>query len=330
MNSSIYSKKKGKIEIAAKRSGNRKEKKDIFKRVYNNRYLYFLLIPIFAFYIVFKYAPMYGTIIAFKDFRFADGILGSKWVGLAHFRRLFTSPDFLAILRNTLLLNLYSIVFSFSGIWQSAGWGTILYLAAITGIDQQLYEASLVDGANKLRQDWLDKLNLKMPATEEELMAVAKAFKEKDPDGNGKDDTYGFAFNGNRQALYAMYKASPGMWYLEDGKLKYALTLDRYADAMALYKKMFDEGLVDREYITDTNFQRQRQFWVTGKAGIYISSYNIENEYKDLKKNLPDAKIVLLESVAAKYGKNGLWQEAPANQLAVFNAKAKNPKVAMR
>jgi putative aldouronate transport system permease protein len=176
---------------------------------------------------------MLGEIIAFKNYRFADGIWGSKWVGLKHFERLFTSPDFFNVLKNTLLLNVYSIVFAFpvpivlaillnevriewykrtiqnllyiphfiswvvlggiviallspstgivntvikafgiepvyfmasnfwwpivfilSGIWQSAGWGTILYLAAMAGIDPQLYEAAKIDGASKLRRIW--------------------------------------------------------------------------------------------------------------------------------------------------------------------------------
>jgi putative aldouronate transport system permease protein len=176
---------------------------------------------------------MYGIIIAFKDFKVGRGIWGSTWVGLQHFRNLFKTPDFPRILRNTLLLNIYSLVFGFpipivlaillnelrnpsfkrvsqsvlylphfiswvilagiwiqmlspstgvvnfiikwfglqpiyflasnfwwpimfiiSGIWQGAGWGTIIYLAAISGIDPELYEAARIDGANKLAQIW--------------------------------------------------------------------------------------------------------------------------------------------------------------------------------
>lgn len=206
----------------------------IRKRLHRDRFLYLLLVPILVYYAVFKYAPMFGEIIAFKNYRFADGIWGSEWVGLKHYQRLLTSRDFYIILKNTLLLNLYSIAFAFpvpivlalmlnevrkewykrtvqnllyiphfiswvvlggifiallspstgivnyvlktvfgiepiyfmattfwwpimfilSGIWQSAGWGTILYLAAMSNIDQQLYEAARIDGAGKLRQMW--------------------------------------------------------------------------------------------------------------------------------------------------------------------------------
>ncbi|WP_240415444.1 ABC transporter permease [Paenibacillus periandrae] len=206
----------------------------LWKCIKRDKYLYLMLIPVVAFYLLFKYAPMFGEIIAFKDYRFAEGIWGSDWVGLKHFRKLFGSPDFFNILKNTLLLNVYNVVFGFpvpiilalllnelriewykrlvqnlmyvphfiswvvlggiiiallspssgavnmtlhkvfviepvyflasqfwwpivfvlSGIWHSAGWNTILYMAAITGIDPQLYEAARIDGAGRIRQIW--------------------------------------------------------------------------------------------------------------------------------------------------------------------------------
>jgi putative aldouronate transport system permease protein len=176
---------------------------------------------------------MYGATIAFKDYRIGLGFWGSKWTGFRNFERLFNSSGFYTIFRNTLLLNLYSLLFGFpvpiiialllneiqstfykraiqnilylphfiswvvlggifvqilspstgvvnlilkalgitpvyfmisnfwwpimfvvSGIWQSAGWGSIIYLAAISGIDPQLYEAARIDGAGKLSQVW--------------------------------------------------------------------------------------------------------------------------------------------------------------------------------
>jgi putative aldouronate transport system permease protein len=203
-------------------------------RFLRDRHLYLMLLPVILFYLVFKYAPMIGEMIAFKDYRLGDGIFGSKWVGFKHFESLFGSIDFWRVLRNTLVLNLYSLVFGFpvpivlalllnevrkewykrtvqnllylphfiswvvlggifiailspstgvvnailenifgidpiyfmadsrwwpvaytlSGIWREAGWGTILYLAAMSSIDPQLYEAAKIDGASKLRQIW--------------------------------------------------------------------------------------------------------------------------------------------------------------------------------
>ena len=204
----------------------------VWKDISRDKYLYLFLMPGLIFFVLFKYAPLYGEIIAFKDFRIMDGIWGSEWAGLKHFDRLFNDRDFWIILRNTLLLNLYSILFVFpapivlalllnevrshwfkrslqnmlylphfiswvvlggviisilspstglvnivlskvfgidpiyfmaspfwwpivftlSSIWQTAGWGTILYLAAMGNIDPQLYEAAKIDGASKLRQ----------------------------------------------------------------------------------------------------------------------------------------------------------------------------------
>ncbi|RAU98946.1 sugar ABC transporter permease [Paenibacillus sp. YN15] len=198
-----------------------------------DRYLYLFLLPAMSFFLLFKYVTLFGEIIAFKDFRLLQGIWGSPWAGLKHFRILFHSQDFWMILRNTLLLNLYNLivafpapivlsillnevrvnwfkrvvqnmlylpffiswvvlggiitsllspstgvvnallqffgqepiffmtstrwwpaVFSASTVWQSAGWGTIIYMAAITSIDPGLYEAAKIDGASKLRQIW--------------------------------------------------------------------------------------------------------------------------------------------------------------------------------
>lgn len=206
----------------------------LWKSIKRDKYLYMMLVPIAAFYLLFKYAPMFGEIIAFKNYRFSDGIWGSEWVGLKHFRNLFSSPDFFNVLKNTLLLNVYNVIFGFpvpivlalmlnelrrewykrliqnllyvphfiswvvlgsilitllspstgivniilhhvfgiepiyflankqwwpvafvlSGIWHSAGWNTILYMAAMTGIDPQLYEAARIDGASRIRQIW--------------------------------------------------------------------------------------------------------------------------------------------------------------------------------
>lgn len=209
-------------------------RRTVWKRLKRDKALYAMLVPVIGFYLLFKYAPMIGEIIAFKDFRLIDGIFGSKWVGFKHFGLLFESIDFWRVLRNTLLLNVYSLVFGFpipillalllnevrlewykrliqnllyvphfiswvvlggiivamlspstgvinmvlknlfgikpiyfmassgwwpvvytlSSIWREAGWGTILYLAAMSSIDPQLYEAAKIDGASKLRQIW--------------------------------------------------------------------------------------------------------------------------------------------------------------------------------
>lgn len=195
-----------------------------------HKMIYLLLLPVIAYYLVFHYGPMYGVQIAFKDFSPSLGIARSPWVGLQFFNDFFNSYYFTRVLRNTLLISLYSIVFGFpasiilalllnelrsrlfkrtvqsitylphfislvvvvgmmvnflsadglvnqllaslgleshlflqdprwfrflyvsSGIWQEIGWGSIIYLAAMAGIDPTLYEAAKVDGAGRFKQ----------------------------------------------------------------------------------------------------------------------------------------------------------------------------------
>lgn len=195
-----------------------------------NKYLYIMAIPVIAFYLIFCYGPMYGVIIAFKDFAPMKGILGSRWIGLKNFHDFFSSIYAFRTIKNTLLLSFYGLIWSFpapiilalllnevkntffkktvqtitylphfvslivvcglisnfmqmngivnniiaffdghrilflqrpewfrtiyigSGIWQGIGWGSIIYLASLASIDQELYEAAGMDGASRWRQ----------------------------------------------------------------------------------------------------------------------------------------------------------------------------------
>jgi len=191
--------------------------------------LLMFLIP-FLLLVVFNYVPMYGIVLAFKDFRMSDGIFGSRWTGLETFRRLFLGPDFLKVLRNTITISVLKLITGFvapivlalmlnelrlkryklavqtlsylpyffswvilggilklllspggpvnsllvslhlgaipfltdntwfivtlvvTAVWQSVGYGAVIYLAAISGISPTLYEAAMVDGAGRWRQ----------------------------------------------------------------------------------------------------------------------------------------------------------------------------------
>lgn len=188
-------------------------------------YVLFLL-PALALTIIFKYIPMGGILIAFERYNPIRGILGSEWVGLKHFRRFLSSPDFLSYLANTLKLSVFGMLWGFpvpivlafllnriersgikkkiqlalympnfisvivlcgivriflsvtgpvnllfgsqinfmtmpqawrtiyiaSGIWQGAGWGSIIYTAALSSASSKLKEAAMIDGANILQQ----------------------------------------------------------------------------------------------------------------------------------------------------------------------------------
>lgn len=194
--------------------------------------LYLLFIPIFLYFIVFKYGPMGGAVIAFQKYRPARGIANSPWVGLKNFSDFLTGPYAGRVISNTLILNFWQILIGFpapiilaillnemrqgrykktlqtvsylpyfislvvvcgiikdfcasdglfsdilamlgferenlltdprhyrtiyvlSSLWQSCGWGSILYMATLTNTDQQLYEAATVDGAGRFRRIW--------------------------------------------------------------------------------------------------------------------------------------------------------------------------------
>lgn len=199
-----------------------------------HKYYYLLILPGLAALLVFRYVPMVGVIIAFKDFKIAEGIFGSQWVGTKWFEMLFSNAEFSNVLFNTIYISLLKLIFSFpapillalminevshvkfkkviqttvylphfiswvviggvmmtilspsvgilslfgvsknpllepanfrwlvvvSDIWKEAGWGTVVYLAAITNISPDLYEAATVDGATRFQKIW----NITLPA----------------------------------------------------------------------------------------------------------------------------------------------------------------------
>lgn len=200
-------------------------------KMWNYKWIYLMLLPVMVYYIIFRYAPMYGITIAFKDYNIFKGVFGSEWVGLDVFKKIFANKNFWLAIKNTFVLNFVSLAVSFpltiivslmlnelagvrfkkvtqsilylphfiswvvvAGIatnlfalqdgtinsilqrmgispipflssegwwiftyvvchvWKEIGWGTIIYLAALTGVDESLYEAAYLDGATKLQR----------------------------------------------------------------------------------------------------------------------------------------------------------------------------------
>ena len=149
------------------------KKGNIWHRVYSDRALYLLLLPSFIIMFIFTYLPMYGVVIAFKDFTPAKGIMGSSWAGLKYFKQYFNSFQFWPTIKNTLILSIYRIqmpnvmglpsafpsVYVWTEVWQHLGWDSILYIAALAAIDPSLYEAATMDGASK----WQKMLKIDIP-----------------------------------------------------------------------------------------------------------------------------------------------------------------------
>lgn len=211
-----------------------KKEKKLHERIIielkKNKYLYILSIPIFLYFILFKYLPMFGLTLAFKDYNIMRGVLDSKWVGLRYFKEFFSSVYFGRTLLNTLIISIMDIAIGFpipiifalllnelrnkyfkkivqtvsylphfismvvicgmitdffstdglislliskfggenmnyigdaayfrrifvgTNIWQQMGWNSIIYIAALAGVDKELYEAAMSDGASRWKQ----------------------------------------------------------------------------------------------------------------------------------------------------------------------------------
>ncbi len=204
--------------------------KNLTREIKKNKQIYIIILPVLLFYLIFCYGPMYGTVIAFLDYKPIKGISGSNFVGLKHFIRFLEDPYFMRLIKNTILLSLYSIAFSMpaaiilalsinevknmkfkrlvqtvsylphfismviicgmlkqflsssgvitmlltylgfeqknllmvpeyykfihtvSGIWQTMGWNSIIYLSALSAVDQEQYEAAELDGAGRFQK----------------------------------------------------------------------------------------------------------------------------------------------------------------------------------
>ncbi|MDQ1914702.1 extracellular solute-binding protein [Paenibacillus sp. GD4] len=199
--------------------------------------------------------------------------------------------------------------------------------------DGKMYEFSRITKPEVLatmviRKDWLDKLNLKVPETVEELYAVADAFANKDPDGNGKKDTFGI--NLSQSASYyvdAMFQNE--MFIIDKGEL--IRQFDRIKPAYDFKKKLFENGIVDKDFLTDKNGQKAEQDFASGRLGIFLA-YNtvVSKNFDTLKKADPNAQIVAMPFPKSPFGQFGP-EINPALQLtASVNAQAKDPAAVMK
>ena len=211
--------------------GDRSAGRSLWLRIRRNGGLYLLMIPAMIIFICFTYLPMYGIVIAFKNFKPARGILGSEWAGLRYFKKYFSSYMFSNTIRNTLVISIYTILVTFplpilialmcnqmyakrfkkffqvstylphfislvvvcgmvkellgyigvqtgdlmgkasafssiyvwTEAWQHVGWDSIMYITALSAVDPQLYEAAVVDGANKWQKMRSIDIPLLMP-----------------------------------------------------------------------------------------------------------------------------------------------------------------------
>ena len=190
-----------------------KKRRSFLRRVKKHKLHLMMIIPVILWYLLFKYGPLYGVTLAFKEFQLLKGITGSPWVGLDNFNRLFNSNNFWNVFQNTIIIAGLKFLFGFpapiilalmlnelrgqkykrvvqslsylphfiswviltgifmvilsptdpkyfrgtlvvTGIWKGIGWGSIVYLAALGGVNEELYDAARVDGCGRWGRIW--------------------------------------------------------------------------------------------------------------------------------------------------------------------------------
>ena len=218
--------------------------KSLGKRIWQHRVIYLFILPAVVWFLIFNYYPMYGLLLAFKNYKYNLGILGSPWVGVKWFRKFLLDRSFWQIIRNTLSISVLKLVFGFpmpiilalmldslrnqkfkrviqtisymphfiswvvvsamltkllspygglvnevrkmldpnaqsifymgqrsfflpmvilSDIWKGVGWGSIIYLAALSAVNTELHEAAMIDGASRMQRIWYINLPTLMP-----------------------------------------------------------------------------------------------------------------------------------------------------------------------
>ncbi|SFM17591.1 putative aldouronate transport system substrate-binding protein [Paenibacillus sp. 1_12] len=203
--------------------------------------------------------------------------------------------------------------------------------------DGKLYEIGRLQGTMSMysliiRADWLKKLNLPMPQTPEELFKVAKAFTEQDPDGDGKKNTYGISIAADTGMAISKMYGDVG-WVVKDGKLTY--DWDRTKASNEFKKMLFDEGIVDKDYLTDKNGEKAKQDWLSGKLGIYAMQHSQQfnpglSNYQTLKKNVPGAEILPMPLPKTQFGQFSMNFLNPAQMTTVVYRGAKDPVAAVK
>lgn len=167
-----------------------------------------------------------------------------------------------------------------------------------------------------IRKDWLDKLGLDVPTNTEELMAVAKAFTYNDPDGNGKDDTWGYgAFIESNTSLkgYPGSRLWPimgafgveGLWSFDEDTLGLSIYKPEFYDFMVYMKSLVDEGVVDPNWLS---YKKDdfRAAWKQGRFGIMYeqnAAYASTANYAPFDKNFPDGEWIIIEAIEGPNGK---------------------------
>lgn len=184
-----------------------------------------------------------------------------------------------------------------------------------------------------VRKDWLDKLGLQPPKTLDEYVRVFKAFRDRDPDGNGKADTLGTLIGENlnySDPFFGAFGVQIGQWASRDGKLVYSSTLPETKKALEFMRGLYQEGLLDPEFALNKQPAIDQKV-VTGKVGILPVRYTATRlSLNDSKKQDPQADWVPLEFPVGPDGLSGSKVSSPLHSFTFIPAGSQNGEAAMR
>lgn len=206
--------------------------------------------------------------------------------------------------------------------------------------DGKLYEVGRMNEVYPLvslfiREDWLQNLGLEVPTTTDELLEVAKAFTEQDPDGNGVDDTYGvggFEFGDNAGLWRYTFNAN---WVDLDANGELQVGPNRLKEQAEFERQLYEAGVVDKDFLSDKDGSRSKQEFLNGKIGIYAFMTNdfmgfASRELEALMSNVPEARLKVMALPSTPLGHYAPVLNNPVQMTAVVNARAKSPEAIMK
>jgi putative aldouronate transport system substrate-binding protein len=205
-------------------------------------------------------------------------------------------------------------------------WDAVTYNGGIYGVPVLADGNSATDDVY-IRKDWLDKLKLDVPKTLDDFVKVGKAFKEQDPDGDGKADTLGLIAYDNMQAwssLFGAFGVIPGYWMEKNGSLVPADIQPEMKEALTYIHQLFADKILDNEWPITKKAAYEEKV-ANGKAGLYESSWAAtRSEIQTSQKNDPNANWIAIAPPVGPEGKQGVFGGARYKSIVVISSKAKN------
>ncbi|RFB18599.1 extracellular solute-binding protein [Bacillus sp. HNG] len=203
-------------------------------------------------------------------------------------------------------------------------------ILANTAVDGKIY--SLYQGRPLSRQgliyrkDWADKLGLGTPETTEDIYEMAKAFTEQDPDGNGKNDTFGLTDRADLAYgafdTVASWFGTPNQWGEKNGELQPRFMFDEFYDTMDFFKELRDNGYINQDFPV-TSKEDQQAFFKNGTAGMYIGSMaDVVSLHKDAVQLNPDIEYDVHNNIHGPNNDFGVWAIPGYGNVVLFPKSA--------